>query len=136
MLAYPVDKNLSIQGVNLLTFVKNLGNHFQLLRLYRNGVSECIRLSSLLTANLFEKNTRRFVLQTLFPFSLVCKVSYIRRYVTKKETLTQVFSCEFCKIFKNTFCSSPLEAASVLTWIMMGQHLQTTTWEMKCSKHS
>ena len=21
----------------------------------------------------------------------------------KKETLTQVFSCEFCKIFKNTF---------------------------------
>ena len=24
-------------------------------------------------------------------------------YTIKKETLAQVFSCEFCKIFKNTF---------------------------------
>ena len=27
----------------------------------------------------------------------------------KKETLTRVFSCEFCKIFKNTFNRSPLD---------------------------
>ena len=27
----------------------------------------------------------------------------------KKETLTQVFSCEFCKIFKNTFFTEHLQ---------------------------
>ena len=26
----------------------------------------------------------------------------------KKETLTQVFSCEFCEIFKNNFCTEHL----------------------------
>ena len=31
----------------------------------------------------------------------------------KKEILTQVFSCEFCEISKNTFCyRTPLVAAS------------------------
>ena len=31
----------------------------------------------------------------------------------KKEALTQVFSCEFCEIYKNTFCyRTPLVAAS------------------------
>ena len=36
----------------------------------------------------------------------------------KKETLAQVFSCEFCKISKNTFlCRTPLVAASdMLLW--------------------
>ena len=34
----------------------------------------------------------------------------------KKETLAQVFSCEFCEISKNTFFyRSPLVAASVLS---------------------
>ena len=33
----------------------------------------------------------------------------------KKETLAQVFSCEFCEIFKNTrFYRTPPVAASVL----------------------
>ena len=32
----------------------------------------------------------------------------------KKETLAQMFSCEFCEIFKNTFSyRTPLVAASV-----------------------
>ena len=30
----------------------------------------------------------------------------------RKETLTQVFSCEFCKTFKNTILEHPLETAS------------------------
>ena len=34
---------------------------------------------------------------------------------SKKETLTRVFSCEFCEIFKNTsFHRTPLVAASAL----------------------
>ena len=33
----------------------------------------------------------------------------------KKETLARAFSCEFCKIFKNTFCHrTPLMVASVI----------------------
>ena len=30
----------------------------------------------------------------------------------KKETLAQVFSCEFCEIFKNTFFNRPLLVAA------------------------
>ena len=46
----------------------------------------------------------------------------------KRETLAQVFSCEFCKISKNTFCyRTPLVAASVLLskrlWSVQAQFL-------------
>ena len=30
----------------------------------------------------------------------------------KKETLAQVFSCEFCEIFKNIFFTEPLRATA------------------------
>ena len=37
--------------------------------------------------------------------------------ITKKETLTQVFSCEFCEIFKSTyFYETPPVAASTPTF--------------------
>ena len=39
----------------------------------------------------------------------------------KKETLAQVFSCEFCEIFKNTFST---------------EHLWTTASVMKTCTHS
>ena len=40
------------------------------------------------------------------------KVSYLINCI-KKETLTQVFSCKFCEISKNTFpYRTPLVAAS------------------------
>ena len=32
--------------------------------------------------------------------------------LVKKETLVQVFSCEFCEIFKNTFFTEPLLATA------------------------
>ena len=31
----------------------------------------------------------------------------------KKETLTQVFSCEFCETFKNTFLPEDLQAGNI-----------------------
>ena len=38
----------------------------------------------------------------------------------KNETLAQVFSCEFCKISKNTFLhKTPLVAPSVLSYFMV-----------------
>ena len=51
----------------------------------------------------------------------------------KKETLAQVFSCEFCKISANTFsCRTPLVAASV----DFNKHYQKTSKIFKGStKH-
>ena len=34
----------------------------------------------------------------------------------KKETLAQVFSCEFCKIFKNTFFTEHLRTTASVCW--------------------
>ena len=39
----------------------------------------------------------------------------------KKETLTHVFSCEFCEIFKNTyFYRTPLVATSAVCYFFFG----------------
>ena len=45
---------------------------------------------------------------------------------TQKDTLTQLFSCEFCKISKNTFLHrTSLMAASVLTrWKRCSENIQ------------
>ena len=70
--------------------------------------------------------------QLLWPNDLRLKI-YSKTYSTlswdlrptacnfiKKETLTQVFSCEICKIFKNTFFTEHLRmTASVLTLFRM-----------------
>ena len=62
----------------------------------------------------FTKFTGTHLCQSLF----LNKASGLRPQVCnfiKKELLAQVFSCEFCKMFKNTyFCRTPLMAASVL----------------------
>ena len=47
----------------------------------------------------FAKFTGKYLYQRLF-FS---KVAGLRSFFIKKETLTQVFSCEFCEISKNTY---------------------------------
>ena len=45
---------------------------------------------------------------------MCARVSFLVNFI-KKETLTQVFSCKFCEISKNTFFHrTPLVAASVL----------------------
>ena len=44
------------------------------------------------------------------------RVSFLIKLQLKKETLTQLFSCEFCNIFKNTFFyRTPTVAASCKT---------------------
>ena len=46
--------------------------------------------------------------------SFLIKLHALACNFIKKETLTQVFSCEFCETFKNTFCyRAPPVAASV-----------------------
>ena len=60
----------------------------------------------------FEKFSRKHLCQSLF-FN---KVAALRSTAlsNKKETLVQVFSCEFCEIFKNTsFHKTAPVAASV-----------------------
>ena len=46
----------------------------------------------------------------------LCQSPFLIKFI-KKETLTQVFSCEFCKISKNTFYTESLRmTASVVTY--------------------
>ena len=47
----------------------------------------------------FAKFTRKYLYQRLFLIKLLA----MARNFIKKESLTQVFSCEFCEISKNTF---------------------------------
>ena len=57
----------------------------------------------------FAKFTGKHLCQSLF-FN---KVTVLACNFTKKEALAQMFSCEFCEIFKNTFFyRKPLVAAS------------------------
>ena len=48
----------------------------------------------------FAKWTGKHLQQSLF-FNKVCRLEVYNFF--KKDTLAQMFSCEFCKIFKNTF---------------------------------
>ena len=50
----------------------------------------------------FAKFTEKDLRQSLF-FNKVAGYSFI-----KKETIAQMFSCEFCEIFKNTFFTEHL----------------------------
>ena len=50
---------------------------------------------------------------TQFTGKQLCQSLFLNKAVKKKETLTQVFSCELCEIFTNTFSYwTPLVAAS------------------------
>ena len=61
----------------------------------------------------FTKFTGKHLCQSLF-FN---KVADLVCNFMKKETLAQVFSCEFCKISMNTFSyRTPLVAASILNY--------------------
>ena len=62
----------------------------------------------------FAKFTGKHLCQSLF----INKVAGGACNFIKKETLTQVFSCEFCEISKNTlFYRTPLVTASVMIFI-------------------
>ena len=51
-------------------------------------------------------------------FLEICQNSQGNTCTSKKETLAQVFSCEFCAISKNTFSyRTPSVAPSVLTYV-------------------
>ena len=49
---------------------------------------------------------------TCVRISFLIKLQGSRLQLSKKGTLAQVFSCEFCEIFKNTFCGTPPVANS------------------------
>ena len=53
----------------------------------------------------FAKFTEKHLCQSLFLIKLTCDF-------IKKETLAQVFSCQFCDIFKNTFFTEHLRATA------------------------
>ena len=66
---------------------------------------------------LIEAATRE-ILQNLQE-NTCARASFLKKSwgLIKKETLTQVFTCEFCEISKNTFLTEHLRTtASILTW--------------------
>ena len=79
------------------------------LRILQNSQQNtCARVSVLVTATLLKKRLRRKRFPVDFAKILVTSV-FIERYrpeayrFINKETLTQMFSCLFRKIFKNTY---------------------------------
>ena len=64
-----------------------------------------------------------------FANDCICSCLFI-----KKETLTQVFSCEFCKIFKNTFFTELLRTTAsaddeIIKWNFI---FKWKTYKKKC----
>ena len=66
----------------------------------------------------------------LQPWNLFNKVASLRPACNfiKKETLAQVFSCEFCEICKNTSYKTPPVAASIE--VIKLRFLENTPWEV------
>ena len=52
------------------------------------------------------------------------RVTFLIKLQAKKETLAQVFSCEFCNIFKNTFFTEHLRTAASVTTILVVVYLK------------
>ena len=81
--------------------------HLLLLLIIRSSRTE-VFCKKVILRN-FKKFTGKHLCQSLF-FNKVAGSTY---NFIKKETLEQVFSCEFCEISKNTFfCRAPPVAAS------------------------
>ena len=65
-------------------------------------ITTCFHKSTIQLKYMTEAVVRRYSVKKVF-LEKNCACNFI-----KKETLAQVFSCEFCKISKNTFLTEPL----------------------------
>ena len=73
------------------------------------GAEAAVRRGSI--KKMFFKNFAKFTGKQIYRISFFDKVAIAGCNFIKKETPIQMFSCEFCEIFKNTF---------------LPEHLQTT----------
>ena len=65
------------------------------------------------------------------------KDSFLIKLQAEKETLAQVFSCEFCKITKNTFSyGTPPVAASEISLLILSEFKGIKSHEVKIKKTS
>ena len=64
------------------------------------------------------------------PSEVFCKEGILKiSPKNEKETLAQMFSCEFCEIFQNTFFHrTPPVAASEMNWVIMDLTNELGTW--------
>ena len=58
-------------------------------------------------------------------FKNICKLPHTWGNFIKKEALAQVFSCEFCKISKNTFFTEYLWTTASVSIEKDKQHMKT-----------
>ena len=80
---------------------------------FRSSHPEVLRKKDVLKN--FAKFTGKHLYQSLF-FNKVASLQACD--FIKKETLAQVFSCEFCEIFKNTFFHRTPSVAASATFIL------------------
>ena len=112
--------NFSISKITKMYFCRNVSS----LRFLRNVKKPLINIKA--PFQLLMK-----------PFKYPCQILYVHDetrqeikqasglQLIKKETLAQVFSCEFCKISKNTFCyRTPPVAASLNPTLTFNRFVQ------------
>ena len=79
--------------------------------------TECLMLNLMLFSRYRSSRPEVFCKKVFLKFSqnsqenTCVRVSFLIKFnkVVKKETLAQVFSCEFCEIFKNSFFAEDLQ---------------------------
>ena len=101
---------LHLRCGRILRFVKTSLGVSEKTIFYRQPITNQVDKS-----NTMQINLKKFaVVQRCFVKKVFLEISPNACNFIKKETLAQVFSCEFCEISKNTFFRrTPLVAASV-----------------------
>ena len=64
----------------------------------------------------YSEKFRKILRKTLAPESFLIKMHLEPCNILEKETLAQFFSCEFCKIFKNSFFTEHLRVDCSCQW--------------------
>ena len=104
---YKVEQTEVISGLLFTFFLKNTSFMVTICRIYRSSPPEVFCKKGIL------RNYSKFTLKHLCQSLFFNKVAGLACNFIKKETLAQVFSCEFCEISKNIFSyRTPLVAAS------------------------
>ena len=73
----------------------------------------------------------------IFTEKHLCRSLFLSSNFTKNETLAQAFSCEFCKIFKNTFSTEHLwMTVSILQQLVALYFALIYSWQFSSSEKS
>ena len=103
----------------IIAILKNLKSHKKVMEfffskvvgynLFRSSHWRCSIKKGVLRN--FAKSTGKHLCQTLF-FNKIAGLRPLLKHFIKKESLAQIFSCEFCEISKNTIFTEHLRTTA------------------------